>query len=125
MDAATEAARCRRQQVGTPHLLLGLIADANGRPAEVLRSMGISILDIEDAVLNRLGRPAGRARRFRPSVSPQLRKVLDAAAGDAARASRHAVRAEDLLMALVADPGSKAARLVSRLQTRDQSVRTA
>jgi ATP-dependent Clp protease ATP-binding subunit ClpC len=125
MHAAREAARCRRQHVGTPHLLLGLVSDPNGRPAEALRSMGFSILEVEGAVLRKLGPPVGRSRRFKPGISDRLEQVLVVAEHEAARAGRRMVRAEDLLMALAADPDGKAARVLQRLRGRAHSVATA
>ena len=81
------------------------------------------MLEVEGAVLRKLGPPPERkVRRFRPEVSHRLAKVLEAADAEAARAGRHVVRAEDLLMGLAAEPDGKAARLLARLRERDHSL---
>jgi ATP-dependent Clp protease ATP-binding subunit ClpC len=117
IHAASEEARVRHQQVGTPHLLLGLLSGTSSRPAEALEAMGVSIAAVRYEALRRIGPPARRVRRrFRPPMSRRVQAVLDAAHTQARRDGAVEVELEHLLLALAADPEAKAAQLLSRLR---------
>jgi ATP-dependent Clp protease ATP-binding subunit ClpC len=119
LHVASEEARVRRQQLGTPHLLLGLLDDEAGRPAGTLRSMGLPVSDVRAEALRKIGPVLRRVpRRFRPPRSERVEAVLAAAAADARNEGYEAVDAEHLLVALLADPEGKAARLLHRLRAR-------
>jgi ATP-dependent Clp protease ATP-binding subunit ClpC len=116
LHAAAEEARRRRQAVGTPHLLLGLLADPMGRPAIALRMMGLAPPQVEYEARRRLGGIADRPARRRPERSPRVDEVLGQARVEADRRSASEIEPEDILVALVADPASKAASIIKRLR---------
>lgn len=120
LAVAEREARVRRQAVGTPHLLLGLLADDDGRPAEVLRSMGFSVREVRYEAARKLGGHAGKPSRRRPAQSARVTETLERAIAEADRRGRSRVEPEDVLLALVAEPGGKAAGILARLRPSGQ-----
>jgi ATP-dependent Clp protease ATP-binding subunit ClpA len=120
LEVAEREARLRRQAVGTPHLLLGLLADEAGRPGAVLRSMGFSVQEVRYEAGRKLGRHVGKPSRRRPMFSARVTAILDVARQEASRNSRDRVEPEDILLALVAEPEGKAAAILARLRPTDQ-----
>jgi ATP-dependent Clp protease ATP-binding subunit ClpA len=120
LTAAELEARLRRQAVGTPHLLLGLLADDRGRPAAILNSLGYSLRQVRYEAAHKLGTVAGRPARRRPGRSARLIEILDRAMQDARADGRSLVEPEDLLLALVAEPEGKAAAILERLRPPEQ-----
>jgi ATP-dependent Clp protease ATP-binding subunit ClpC len=116
LAAAELEARLRRQAVGTPHLLLGLLADERGRPAAILDGMGFSLRQVRYEAAHKLGTLATRPSRRRPVRSTKVTEILDRALHEANAHGRRLVEPEDMLLALVADPGGKASRILERLR---------
>jgi ATP-dependent Clp protease ATP-binding subunit ClpA len=116
LAAAELEARLRRQAVGTPHLLLGLLADDRGRPAAILNGMGFSLRQVRYEAAHKLGTVASKPARRRPVRSTRVTEILDRAVQDANAAGRSLVEPADLLLALVAEPDGKAAAILERLR---------
>lgn len=57
--ATTEARSLEHPRVGTEHLLLGLLADEGGVPAEMLRSVGANLVTARHKVVEAVGADAG------------------------------------------------------------------
>jgi ATP-dependent Clp protease ATP-binding subunit ClpC len=117
LQVAEDEARRRRQSIGTPHLLLGLLADPNGRPADALASMGIPLPQILGELAHSIGRASSKPARSRPQLSARTELVLNRALEDAQRRGRDQVHPEDILVALVADPEAKAGSILKRMRT--------
>jgi ATP-dependent Clp protease ATP-binding subunit ClpA len=120
LEAAEREARLRRQAVGTPHLLLGLLADRGGRPASVLTTMGFSVSEVQYEAARKLGRQSSKPSRRRPIHSERVLAILDRARQEADARGDEPVEPEDILLALVADPEGKAASILARLRPTDQ-----
>ena len=120
LAAAEHEARVRRQAIGTPHLLLGLLADDRGRPAAALRSMGFSVRQVQYEAARKLGRVAAKPSRGRPARSTRVDEILERARDEAERLGRERVEPQDLLLALVAEPEGKAAAILERLRPSDE-----
>ena len=116
LRAAERQAAARHQVVGTPHLLLGLIADSAGAPAQALESMGFSVAQVRAEVARKVGAASGRPRRGRPPYSSRAEAILGAALAEADRQGRSRVEPEDLLVALVTEPGGRAAGVLNHLR---------
>lgn len=67
--ARSEAARLGHERVGTEHLLLGLLADGGGRPAQVLEGHGASAASVRTKVLE--VRPRGPATDEAPDTATE------------------------------------------------------
>ncbi|MDQ1375104.1 MAG: ATP-dependent Clp protease ATP-binding subunit ClpC [Actinomycetota bacterium] len=114
---AEAEARARRQAVGTPHLLLGLLADEQAAPAHVLAAMGFSVGDVRDEACRVVGRSARKASRRRPAYSVRAEAILERAIREAQAEGRGAVEPADLLLAIVSEPEGKAAAILNALRT--------
>ena len=119
-EVAEREARLRRQAVGTPHLLLGLLDDDAGRPAEVLRSMGFSVRQVRYEAARKLGSKAKKPSRRRPLQSDRVTEAFERARHEAAKRGRSRVEPEDVLLALVAESGGKAASILAKLRPAPQ-----
>jgi ATP-dependent Clp protease ATP-binding subunit ClpC len=117
LAGAKHEARVRHQAVGTPHLLMALVADVGARPAQVLCAMGYPVPEIRYEAARTIGTRKDRpSKRFRPSLSPRVEVAIDLALAEAQAAGRERANAEDLLVGLLADPDGKAARLLARMR---------
>jgi ATP-dependent Clp protease ATP-binding subunit ClpC len=116
LEAAELEARLRRQAVGTPHLLLGLLADQAGRPVTVLTNMGFSVRQVQYEAARKLGRQSSKPARRRPARSARVEDILGRARHEATAQGRRTVESEDILLALVAEPEGKAAAILARLR---------
>ena len=79
--ATREARRLDHPHVGTEHLLLGVLSDDDGEPAEVLRAAGVSLAAARHKVVEALG--AGSELSNSPEVllpfTPRARRALERA----------------------------------------------
>ena len=126
--AVRETARTLGQhQVGTAHLLLGLVRDHQGAAARVLAASGIQ----PDAVRRAIHELAARdteMERGSFQLTTAARKVLRAAADEAGRTPDDAIDSDHLLLQLIKDRDCTAARVLQRLNAdvdriRDETVR--
>ena len=115
-EAAEREAKLRRQAVGTPHLLLGLLADPHDRPAAILQGMGYSLHQVRTETARKLGSVAPKPARRRPVRSTRVTEVLADAMDEAHADGRSLVEPEDMLVALLAEPEGKAAAILERLR---------
>lgn len=116
LHAAEVEARARRQAVGSPHLLLGLIADRDGAPAKALEAMGFSVEDVRYSTRRSIGSPSGRPSRRRPPYSTRAEVILGHALDEAQANDRKAIEPVDLLLALVREQEGKAAAVLNTLR---------
>jgi hypothetical protein len=111
--AAQEARADGATEIGTQHLLAGLLAE--GAAAEILERLGVRAEQLRAASHRLFGPPAETPGSDIPPMSADATCALDAAAHNAAGNSRE-VRPEHLLGALALDPGSRARRVLKELQ---------
>jgi len=117
-QAGQEARADGAAEVGTHHLLAGLLAE--GVAAAILERLGVHA-DTVRAISHRLfGPPTGTASARTPPMSAEATCALDAAAhnaavGAASGATAPEVRTEHLLAVLAFDPGSRARRVLNEL----------
>jgi ATP-dependent Clp protease ATP-binding subunit ClpC len=78
--ATTEARRLHHPHVGTEHLLLGVLSDDDGEPAEVLRAAGVSLAAARHKVVEASGVGTGSSNS--PALlpfTPRARRALERA----------------------------------------------
>jgi ATP-dependent Clp protease ATP-binding subunit ClpA len=116
-QAAREAQAGGADEIGTHHLLAGLLAE--GVAAAVLEGVGAHAEQIRTASQGLFGPPAPTRRDRTPPMSTEAICALDAAAQNAAAHSACTtppeVRPEHLLAVLALDPGSRARRVLNEL----------
>jgi hypothetical protein len=120
LDRAGQEARAEGAvEVGTQHLLLGLLAE--GVAAAILERLGVRAEAIRASSHRLFGPPAGDAGEGTPPMSAEATCALDSAAHQAATDSSGTaspeIRTEHLLAALALDPGSRARRVLNELGT--------
>ncbi|WP_304453001.1 Clp protease N-terminal domain-containing protein [Nocardiopsis sp. YSL2] len=112
----------KHKQIGTEHLLLGLLAESAGFAARVLAPHGID----HDIVLAEVVRTRGRNRwlfkrylRF----TPETRKTLEQSLHESIRLQHNHIGAEHLLLGLLHDGHGPAVSLLSGLGAPPELVR--
>ena len=120
--AEEEALLLRHGQVGTEHLLLGLLYEGEGVAARALESLGISPEEVRTRVEEIIGRgqdPPGGSIPF----TPQAKKVLELSLREALALGHHYVGTEHLLLGLLGEGESMAAQLLAGLGADHVQVR--
>ncbi|HNN14512.1 MAG TPA: Clp protease N-terminal domain-containing protein, partial [Anaerolineales bacterium] len=98
--AHQEAERARQNNIGTEHLLLGLMDEEGGVAGRVLRDLGMTPERVREVVQ----RVSGSAVNFDPNrveLAPETQQVLEFAVDEARRLSHHYIGTEHILLALV------------------------
>ena len=117
-QAGQEARTAGAPEIGTQHLLTGLLAE--GVAAAILERLGVHAEELRAASHRLFGPPTAVDRRAIPPMSTEATCALDAAAHNAMVNSGGAavpeVRTEHLLGVLALDPGSRARRVLNELQ---------
>ena len=117
-QAATEARTDGADEIGTHHLLAGLLAE--GVAAAILERVGVHAEQIRIASHDLFGPPAATLRADVPTMSSEATCALDTAAQNAAADTTSTappeIRPEHLLAVLALDPGSRARRVLNELQ---------
>lgn len=110
-NAQEEARELDHHYVGTEHLLLGLLGDADGLPATVLRGNGIELEKVRSAIVALIGR--GNAPSNGPlPYTPRARNVLEVAPRLARDMQSNYVAPQHLLLALVAEADAVAVQIL-------------
>ena len=94
----------RRQAVGTPHLLLGLLADEDGAPAHACGRWGSTSARCATRRPSKSAASTTKPARRRPCYSTRAEIILGRALEEARREGRNVIEPVDLLLAIVAEP---------------------
>ena len=138
--AIEESRKLGHSHVGTEHLLLGIVRQGESTAAKVLASLGIELEKIRHQVILELGQRGSAAAS--PSSEPQsppqfgsggpferfndrAKKVLAYAQDEAIRFKHNYIGTEHLLLGLVREGESVAARTLNALGVELSKVRTA
>jgi len=97
--------------VGTEHLLLGVARETDGVGAKVLLRSGFD----EELIAELVEKLVGRGAPGTPpqGLTPRAKRAIEQAMADAARLGHNYVGTEHLLMGLMRNPDSAAARLIT------------
>ena len=110
-----EAHRLGHGFVGTEHILLGLLDVTDGLAARVLDGVGISKSAVEGSILS-LIKPGTASEDGTLPFTPRAKAVLRHAAEEALRLSHNYVGTEHLLLGLLGDEESVAAKVLMELK---------
>jgi hypothetical protein len=116
--AQEQAGTLGHSQIGTEHLLLGVLTEPEGLAGRVLASLDVHAESVREQVVAISGSspepPGGRQIPF----TPEAKKTLDGALREAISLGHNYIGTEHLLLGLVREPDGLAARiLVRRLGT--------
>jgi len=120
--AQEEAERLQHGQIGTEHLLLGLMREEGGVAGRVLRDLGLEQRRVEELV-NRLTDSGTRTAATNLDLSPGTKKVLELAVDEARRMGHHYIGTEHLLLGLVRQQEGIAIEVLRRLGISPEEVR--
>ena len=119
--AHQEAERLHQKEIGTEHLLLGLIQEEGGVAGRVLRELGLE----EERVKEMIERivPPGRLFPERITLSLGTEKVIQNAIEEARKLGHQYIGTEHLLLGLVRESEGAAADVLRRLGVSPEQVR--
>jgi len=122
LKAKEWAVRLNARQISPDHLLLGLIEEQGTKASQLLEESGI---DIESIVKQLVGQvePATEPRVGEPVTSPSLQRILRRAESEARLLGDENVDTAHLLLSLLRERGSTAAKLLFRQGVRYEDVR--
>ncbi|MBI5893903.1 MAG: AAA family ATPase [Deltaproteobacteria bacterium] len=103
--AQSIADKFQHQAVDSPHLLLALIQQEGGIAAPLLQRIGVNISLIKnqiEEILKKIPKVSGAGETY---ISPNLKKVLDAAFEEAQRLKDEFVSTEHVLLAMADEKG--------------------
>jgi Clp amino terminal domain, pathogenicity island component len=110
--AQDEARRLGHPEVGTEHLLLGLLAVPEGAGARALVALGIPLGDLRAEVEERIGRGEGAPGGHLPFV-PENKRVLELSLREALQLGHNYIGTEHILLGLVREGDGGAARVLA------------
>jgi len=120
--AQDEAQRLNHHQIGTEHLLMGLMREEGGVAGRVLRNLGLDMRRVEESV-TRLSPADRRSSSSQLDLSPGTKKVLELAVKEAQRMRHNYIGTEHLLLALVRQEEGIALDVLKRLGVSPEEVR--
>jgi ATP-dependent Clp protease ATP-binding subunit ClpC len=119
--AKEEANRLKCENIGTEHILLGLIR-AGGVAAAVLSDLSVDLDKVRNCISNTP--PAGLSPATHVALTADAQLVVDYSLEEAAKLDHNYVGTEHLLLALASEEEGQAARLLAELGVSRQIVRT-
>src|SRR5882724_2183999 len=120
--AQEEARMLNHNYIGTEHLLLGLLGEAEGVAAKALESLGISPAAVRQQVEVIIGRGQQAPPGHIP-FTPRAKKVLDLADREARALGHHYIGTEHLLLGLIREGDGVAAQVLVKLGAEMNQVR--
>ncbi len=121
--AQEEARLLDHNYIGTEHVLLGLIHEADGVAALALSSLGVSLEAVRAQVLSRIGR-GEKAPDVHIPFTPRAKQVLTLAHREALNLGAGYIGTEHLLLGIMREPDGVGAQVLSDLGADADSVRT-
>ena len=109
--AEQEARSYQHQYLGTEHLLLGVVSNASGSMAELLRDLGVDMPRVRAAFENRLLRGQKKTEQGLPLIP----RALTALNFTLERAGTGEATPEDLMLALLQDEEAMSAKILGDL----------
>ena len=123
--ANREAERLNHDHIGTEHLLLGILALNEGVAVEVLKSLGLNLQQLRMEVEKSFG-VGGPTQIDGPRpLTTRLKKVLLMAAKEAQAMNYNFIGTEHLLLAILREGESSAARILANLNIHPDAVASA
>jgi len=119
--AHQEAERLQQNQIGTEHLLLGLIQEDGGVAGRVLRDLGLEPDRVREMV-ERLS-STGQYRGGKIDLGPDTQQVLEFAIEEARRMGHHYIGTEHLLLALIRSNEGLANDVLRKLGVTPEQIR--
>lgn len=119
--AHQEAERMRHNNIGTEHLLLGLILEEGGVAGRVLRELGLEPNRVQEVVERLTG--MGQYRGAKLDLTPGTQQILEYAVEEARKMGHHYIGTEHLLLGLVRHGEGVAMDVLRKLGITPEQIR--
>jgi len=114
--ALEEAVRLGHKDIGTEHVLLGLIREGDGIAAKALQALGLGLDKIQNEVESLIGRGAeNTGTNYTPNYTPRAKKVIELSMDEARKLGHTYVGTEHILLGLIREGEGIAARIMNNL----------
>ncbi len=113
--ALEEAVRLGHKDIGTEHVLLGLIREGDGIAAKALQSLGLGLDKIQSEVEALIGRGTEQSGNYTPNYTPRAKKVIELSMDEARKLGHTYVGTEHILLGLIREGEGIAARIMNNL----------
>ena len=111
--AQEEAVRLGHNNIGTEHVLLGLIREGDGIAAKALTALGLGLEKIQNEVESLIGR--GKEQPSNIAYTPRAKKVIELSMDEARKLGHTYVGTEHILLGLIREGEGVAARVLNNL----------
>lgn len=111
--AQEEAVRLGHNNIGTEHILLGLVREGEGIAAKALISLGLGLEKIQEEVESLIGR--GQEQQTSFAYTPRAKKVIELSMDEARKLGHTYVGTEHILLGLIREGEGVAARVLNNL----------
>src|SRR5690625_550410 len=108
-----EAVRLNHNNIGTEHILLGLIREGDGIAAKALQALELEIPKIQEEVEKLIG--VGKEPMKTIHYTPRAKKVVELSQDEARKLGHSYVGTEHILLGLIREGEGVAARVLSNL----------
>ncbi|GAA0323060.1 ATP-dependent protease ATP-binding subunit ClpC [Bacillus carboniphilus] len=108
-----EAMRLGHSNIGTEHVLLGLVREGEGIAAKALYGLGLSPDKIQKEVENLIGRGKDQSQNIH--YTPRAKKVIELSMDEARKLGHSYVGTEHILLGLIREGEGVAARVLNNL----------
>lgn len=112
--AQEEALRLNHNNIGTEHILLGLVREGEGIAAKALIALGLGPEKIQKEVENLIGRGQDSGQSI-PHYTPRAKKVIELSMDEARKLGHSYVGTEHILLGLIREGEGVAARVLNNL----------
>lgn len=111
--AQEEAIRLGHNNIGTEHILLGLVREGEGIAAKALYALGLGAEKIQTEVENLIGRGQDASKTIH--YTPRAKKVIELSMDEARKLGHSYVGTEHILLGLIREGEGVAARVLNNL----------
>jgi ATP-dependent Clp protease ATP-binding subunit ClpC len=111
--AQEEAVRLGHNNIGTEHILLGLVREGEGIAAKALQALGLSPDKIQQEVETLIGRGQDASQTIH--YTPRAKKVIELSMDEARKLGHSYVGTEHVLLGLIREGEGVAARVLNNL----------
>jgi ATP-dependent Clp protease ATP-binding subunit ClpC len=111
--AQEEAIRIGHNNIGTEHILLGLVREGEGIAAKALQALGLGSEKIQKEVENLIGK--GQESTQTIHYTPRAKKVIELSMDEARKLGHSYVGTEHILLGLIREGEGVAARVLNNL----------
>ncbi len=108
-----EAVRLGHNNIGTEHILLGLVREGEGIAAKALQSLGLEVSKIQEEVEKLIG--VGKQPSQSIHYTPRAKKVVELSQDEARKLGHSYVGTEHILLGLIREGEGVAARVLNNL----------